>query len=72
MLAIGWFDVVAQTMCSSGLTRTGNIVQLSLNRQHGGGGDVLWANQFVFALEVFNVPSTMHQTVVLENCFDGF
>ena len=72
MLAIGWFDVAAQAMCSCGLTRTRYVVQLALNRQHGGGADVLWAHQFVFALGVFNVPSAMHQTVVLENCFDGF
>ena len=72
MLAIGWFDVAAQTMCGCSLTRTGYVVQLALNGQHGGAGDVLWANQFVFALEVFNVPSTVHQTVVLENCLDGF
>ena len=72
MLAIGWFDVAAQTMCGCSLTRTGNVVQFAFNRQHGSGADVLRAHQFVFAVQVFNVPSAVHQAVVLENCLDGF
>ena len=72
MLAICGFDAAAQTMCGCGLTRTRNVIQLAFHRQHGRGADVLRAHQFVFTLKVFNVPSAVHQTVVLENCLDGF
>ena len=62
----------AEVLCSAGLARARDVIQLALDSHQARAFDVLRANALHFAVHTLDVPSALDQLEVLEHGLDGF
>ena len=68
---LGVDNAGAQVVGSAGLARARDVVELTFDGEQRGGFDVLRSHALDLTVFIFDVPSAMHQALVLEHHLDG-